>query len=325
MTDFRTQTDFVAKPPSKTVRLLFCFVLIPSFFALLNILRGSVYAPSLSFVDRVLIFLPCALFGWTIAGILIAGIVELTNARSLPATILATVIGVLLMTVANYYAFSEYFYEMHNRWPWLDSLFQGSVPIFASSLPAFMMSPSALYGYTTLAIAHTGYRILVPGSRYLGDAPRPVESRTQRVNNSPDPPAPGPVGPALKTVSPANEASLPRAAFMGRLLPALGRDLILLSAEEHYIRVVTRLGSDIVLYRLSDAIDELSDYDGDQVHRSYWIAWNEVAEIQKEGRSFRLLMSSGERVPVSRSHRGLVAKRLRDREEILRSTPLDHT
>ncbi len=322
VTDIRQQNYFDARPTA-TARLLFCFLLIPSFFALLNVLRGSVFNPGLSFFDRVLIFLPCALVGWAVAGIIIAGIVELTHARSLPATIAATVVGVFLMTVFNYYALSEYFYLMLDRWPWLSDLLQKRTPQFTPSLSTFLVGPSALYGYATLAIAHAGYRILIPGSRYLGDSAWPADVRAHRAKTSPDPDMPGDQKTSVQGPV-ADSARALRAGFMTRLPPALGRDLILLSAEEHYMRVVTRLGSDIVLYRLSDAIEDLAGYDGDQVHRSYWVAWNEVAKIQKDGRSFRLLMTSGEVVPVSRSYSGLVASRLRARSEVRRNETRDH-
>lgn len=43
-------------------------------------------------------------------------------------------------------------------------------------------------------------------------------------------------------------------------------------AEDHYLRVITAEGSEMILMRLSDAISELSDRAGLQIHRSHWVA-----------------------------------------------------
>ncbi|MBS0221407.1 MAG: hypothetical protein JSR91_11775 [Proteobacteria bacterium] len=45
--------------------------------------------------------------------------------------------------------------------------------------------------------------------------------------------------------------------FFRRIPPALGRDLLALEMEDHYLRIHTTLGSDLILLRLRDAIAEL--------------------------------------------------------------------
>ena len=80
-------------------------------------------------------------------------------------------------------------------------------------------------------------------------------------------------------------------------------DLYAVSSEDHYLRVHTSLGEELILMRLADAVRELSGADGLRVHRSWWVAKSGIAEEKRiEGRSL-LILASGTEVPVSRSYR----------------------
>ena len=80
-------------------------------------------------------------------------------------------------------------------------------------------------------------------------------------------------------------------------------DLYAVSSEDHYLRVHTSLGEELILMRLADAVRELDSADGLQVHRSWWVAKDGVAEEKRiDGRSI-LVLTNGTEVPVSRSYR----------------------
>lgn len=80
-------------------------------------------------------------------------------------------------------------------------------------------------------------------------------------------------------------------------------DLYAISSEDHYLRVHTSAGEDLILMRLADAVRELNRADGLQVHRSWWVAKAGIREERRvQGRSF-LVLASGTEVPVSRSYR----------------------
>jgi DNA-binding LytR/AlgR family response regulator len=98
-------------------------------------------------------------------------------------------------------------------------------------------------------------------------------------------------------------ADLPAAApaFLAALPPRLGRDLLCLQMEDHYLRVHTALGSDLVLTPLKDALAELTGVEGLQVHRSWWVARAAVAGSVSEGRNLRLKLVNGLAVPVARA------------------------
>lgn len=61
-------------------------------------------------------------------------------------------------------------------------------------------------------------------------------------------------------------------ALLSRLPNRLGKEVVALEAEDHYLRVHTTLGSDLILMRLSDAIAAIGPDLGLQVHRSWWVA-----------------------------------------------------
>lgn len=96
-------------------------------------------------------------------------------------------------------------------------------------------------------------------------------------------------------------ASTKGADFRERLPARLGRDLLCLQMEDHYVRAHTPLGSDLILMALKDALDELEGVDGLQVHRSWWVARRAVSGSGLDGRNTVLHLSNGLIAPVSRA------------------------
>ena len=79
-------------------------------------------------------------------------------------------------------------------------------------------------------------------------------------------------------------------------------------AEDHYLRIHTDRGSDLILMRLSDALDELEGLEGAQTHRSWWVAKDAVRDVARGDGRATLTLEGGVIVPVSRRY----AKALRD-------------
>lgn len=99
------------------------------------------------------------------------------------------------------------------------------------------------------------------------------------------------------------------ASFLERVPARLGRDLIALEAEDHYLRVHTALGSELILARLSDAIAQLDGYDGLQVHRSWWVSADAVDGLIVQNGRRGLRLTNGLTAPVSRTYRDAVRAR----------------
>ena len=89
-------------------------------------------------------------------------------------------------------------------------------------------------------------------------------------------------------------------AFMALLDKDRRGDLVYLEAELHYLAVVTTAGRTLLLYNLRDAIAELGETPGRQIHRAYWVAADAVTGFHRAGRQGVVRLSNGDKVPVSR-------------------------
>ena len=90
--------------------------------------------------------------------------------------------------------------------------------------------------------------------------------------------------------------------FFKRLPPHLGTNLISLSSQDHYVEVVTDKGTELIHMRLSDALEDLKDYPGQQIHRSHWIAARAFLGTTRENKRLVVRLSDGRTLPVSRSY-----------------------
>ncbi|KUF11990.1 hypothetical protein AVJ23_05290 [Pseudoponticoccus marisrubri] len=78
--------------------------------------------------------------------------------------------------------------------------------------------------------------------------------------------------------------------------------LVALSVEDHYVRVRTTKGEELLLMRLGDAIRETDGVRGAQVHRSHWAAFGQVQGARRVGDRAILTMTDGTEIPVSRAN-----------------------
>lgn len=109
--------------------------------------------------------------------------------------------------------------------------------------------------------------------------------------------------PAPSETAPSEPSTISQTQkFMERLsINYRGGALYAISSEDHYLRVHTDRGEDLILMRLSDAMRELDGADGLQTHRSWWVARDGVAEVSRDNGKQALILKSGVAAPVSRS------------------------
>lgn len=107
--------------------------------------------------------------------------------------------------------------------------------------------------------------------------------------------------PKAQDVLPAS----PIQGFLLRLPLEIGRDILALQAEDHYVRVHTQLGNALILASLSDAISDLdrSGISGQRTHRSWWVANEAVCAHSQRGRQYVLELCNGVQVPLSLTYR----------------------
>ena len=115
-----------------------------------------------------------------------------------------------------------------------------------------------------------------------------------------------------KTIDPASAGFLTRLPYRdndrSRFIKTT--DIVLIEAEDYYVRVHATSGRHMLRVTLSHLEERLDPKVFLRVHRTAIVNINEVVEVRDEG-GLVLVLSSGARVPVSRSRR-------RDVEPILR-------
>lgn len=101
--------------------------------------------------------------------------------------------------------------------------------------------------------------------------------------------------------------------FFERVPDRLGRDLLALEAQDHYLLVHTRRGSALIHMRLSEAVQILPPQLGFQAHRGWWVARKEVAGLRREGHQTFIELTGGLTVPVGRTYLAAVRSGLEAR------------
>ena len=223
---------------------------------------GSFYLGS--FADRLLYWLPATFGGYLIVRPFVIAAALLATRLALPvaATIAA---GVLIATLPMT------FFVL-----WLNGNAFGRLPEFDGWLQLYLQI--ALIG-----AAITFLFRLIEGPA----APLPVRASAAPAADPTSPLVPDPVA--------------PDPSFLDRLPPYLGRELLALEMEDHYVRAHTANGSTLILLRLRDAVTELTGIDGMQVHRSWWVAREAVDGATIDGRSVKLRLKGGLEAPVARN------------------------
>lgn len=78
-------------------------------------------------------------------------------------------------------------------------------------------------------------------------------------------------------------------------------EILCINAQDHYLELKTKNGSTLLRGRMRDAIANLNNEDGVQVHRSWWIARKEIREVIKNGRDYTVVLLDGTIIPIGRS------------------------
>ncbi|MFN8767997.1 MAG: LytTR family DNA-binding domain-containing protein [Lysobacteraceae bacterium] len=117
-------------------------------------------------------------------------------------------------------------------------------------------------------------------------------------------PGPTPSEPEI----PAADASAGE-VFFSTLPVAIGRDLVRIDADLHYLQVRTALGRATVLGSLAEVEAALA-HAGLRVHRSHWVAFAHLRRVSKSAKGWACELRNGDRVPISRRRLAEVRERL---------------
>lgn len=98
--------------------------------------------------------------------------------------------------------------------------------------------------------------------------------------------------------------------FLERLpLKLRGAEVWAVESEDHYLRLHTSKGQDLILLRLADAVAELEGIEGTQVHRSWWVARDAIADARRGDGRATLTLRDGSEVPVSRTYAKIIRQK----------------
>lgn len=97
--------------------------------------------------------------------------------------------------------------------------------------------------------------------------------------------------------------------LLERLPPQKRGELRRLSVQDHYTEIVTSRGQQLVLLRFADALKEIGQTKGLQVHRSHWIADADVVSLRRQAGRLYIVTKDGTQIPVSRSYSAAVQAR----------------
>lgn len=102
---------------------------------------------------------------------------------------------------------------------------------------------------------------------------------------------------------PRPEDRTPPPHLLERLAPAWRTaELYAVQAEDHYLRLHTSRGQQLILMRLGDALAQLPASEGAQTHRSWWVARAAIEDIRHGAGRATLYLKGGVRAPVSRTY-----------------------
>jgi len=78
-------------------------------------------------------------------------------------------------------------------------------------------------------------------------------------------------------------------------------ELIAMSAQDHYVSLVTDAGDHLVRISMKDAVADTEAQQGLQVHRSHWVAYAAMRDVEKKGERWFVNLSNNMQIPVSKS------------------------
>lgn len=84
-------------------------------------------------------------------------------------------------------------------------------------------------------------------------------------------------------------------------------DLLLVSADEHYVHIHTLKGREMLRGRISDIEAQLPEDWGLRIHRSHWVAARSVRALHRGRDGWTLELGNGQVLPVARARREAVA------------------
>lgn len=97
------------------------------------------------------------------------------------------------------------------------------------------------------------------------------------------------------------EPVMPRLAR--RLPDGFEGPILRLTVNDHMVEVISACEVHRLRMRFADAVNEMEPVEGFCTHRSHWVTHSAVRNIERDGNRLLVVLSNGDKVPVSRKYR----------------------
>jgi len=188
------------------------------------------------------------------------------------------------------------------RRPWLrDLVIVGLMTAFFGPVLISLSAELLSARFTSLADAVPYLEYVAIISLCVTTSRRIVTHRRQGASSAPEAdPAPAEEAPSP---DPVREPRL-----MRRLPEGFAGPILRLTAEDHFVDVIAPQDRHRLRLRFADAVDEMDPVAGFYTHRSHWVARDAVDRLEREGGRLVVILTNGDRVPVSRTYRPQVER-----------------
>lgn len=269
-------------------RLLF-YLGLPVLLALFNGVQGTVWAPDLSAFKCILMYLACSVPTYGFAAVTAHSVLQLnTVIRFKP--VFALIVSAVVTIPFSYFVVVVFIRLFGAFYPSLQPLLHESGFGIGDGLVNYITGSSGIligpiwigaqYLYERVSGDVLFFEGLLKGGQLEQDNQTNFEEQAIHLGASP---------------------------FLNKIKPSLGRNILALEAQEHYVKVYTDRGDGLVLYRMGDAVQELSQVQlGMRVHRSFWVAEGAISNIVPCAKSYKIKLSNGFDVPVSKPYKKVI-------------------
>jgi hypothetical protein len=269
-------------------RCLILYMGLPVLLAFINGMRGTAWAPELGASKSILMFLVCGLLTYGFAALVAHLFLKFTVAlRAHP--VIALICSAVIAVPFSYFVVMAFIKLFGDFYPSLQPLVSENSLRMGDGFLLYLVGPTAV--------------LIVPlwiGAQYIYEAVSKDVLFFEGFIKYEHGPEPEPD--VQDTVAHPNSSP-----FLNKIKPSLGSNILVLEAQEHYVKVYTERGDDLVLYRLGDAVQELSQAQtGFRIHRSYWVAEDAISQIMPSGKTYKILLKNGLDVPVSKPYKKVI-------------------
>lgn len=180
---------------------------------------------------------------------------------------------------------------------WLDRL-ERAGGLYSLAAELVQAGPLYLVSWVVLNIAPAAAAVAPP----LRLVPVPASSAAMGADaakTASDPPERSAAAPAEPAATALLHAVPPTTAQILNWPPALGDEVLSVSADLHYLHVRIALGRATVLGSLT-AVETHFGNAGLRIHRSHWVARRAIRRVTRGANGWRCELLDGQRLPISR-------------------------